>query len=87
MKFLVDASLPRTCVGLIRRHGHEATDVRDIGLGAAPDPIIARHAKCGGLVLASADFDFADIRVYPPLEYTGIVVIDRPAPPSPTFWE
>ncbi|HZL35553.1 MAG TPA: DUF5615 family PIN-like protein [Tepidisphaeraceae bacterium] len=78
MRFLVDASLPRLCAALMRRHGHDADDVRDIGLRCAADPVIARHAKENRVSLVSADFDFADIRVYPPSEYHGIVVINRP---------
>jgi hypothetical protein len=40
--FLVDASLPRTTSDLLRRYGHQATDVRDIGLGTAPE---SRHCR------------------------------------------
>jgi predicted nuclease of predicted toxin-antitoxin system len=32
MRFLIDADLPRSVAEVIRRHGHEAIDVRDIGL-------------------------------------------------------
>jgi predicted nuclease of predicted toxin-antitoxin system len=78
MHFLIDASLPRSTADLIRRAGHLATDVRDIGLGTAADTKIAAHALANRHVLITADFDFADIRVYAPQEYHGIVVIDRP---------
>jgi hypothetical protein len=30
------------------------------------------------MALMSADFDFGDIRVYPPSSYFGLVIIDRP---------
>lgn len=43
--FLVDASLPRATGDLIRQHGYQATDVRDIGLGTASDQDIADHAR------------------------------------------
>jgi hypothetical protein len=33
MRFLVDASLPRSAAPMLRRLGHEAVDVRDIGMG------------------------------------------------------
>jgi predicted nuclease of predicted toxin-antitoxin system len=77
LRFLIDASLPRSSADLARRRGHEAIDVRDIGLGASSDSIIAQHAKRERVTLVSADFDFADIRFYPPADYYGIVVIDR----------
>ena len=66
MRFLIDANLPRSVNAVLRRHGHEATDVH------------AEKAEREGLVILSADFDFADIRSYPPSRYHGIVVIDRP---------
>jgi predicted nuclease of predicted toxin-antitoxin system len=76
--FVVDASMPRSTAALIRSHGHQATDVRDIGLGGAPDEDIAVHAQANQLAIISRDFDFADIRNYPPDQYAGIVVIELP---------
>jgi predicted nuclease of predicted toxin-antitoxin system len=76
--FLVDASLPRGTGPHIQSLGHNATDVRDIGLGGAPDADVARHAQAQGLCLISRDFDFADIRNYPPDQFAGLVVIDLP---------
>ena len=70
--------MPRGTAPLIRSLGHDATDVRDVGLGGAPDAIVADHAKAHGLCLVSRDFDFADIRNYPPDQYAGLVVIDLP---------
>ena len=52
--------------------GHEAVDVRDIGLGAADDSVIASHARKNGLCLVTRDKDFGDIRNYPPADYSGI---------------
>src|SRR5260370_8723712 len=51
--FLVDAGLPRATGDLIRRHGHQATDVRDIGLGTASDQDIADHARQHQLAIVS----------------------------------
>ncbi len=42
MRFLIDADLPRTAGDVVRRHGHEAIDVRDIGMRSAKDPKIAQ---------------------------------------------
>ena len=79
MHFLIDASLPRTTVALLVSLGHTATDVRDIGLGDADDEVIAAHAQERGLALMSRDFDFADVRNYPPADYAGIAVVDLPS--------
>jgi predicted nuclease of predicted toxin-antitoxin system len=78
MQFLIDADLPRPTADLVRSFGHEATDVRDIGLGGAPDNRVAAHAQSQGLCLLTGDFDFADIRDYPPDEYPGLVVFVFP---------
>lgn len=76
--FLVDASLPRCVAGLIRSHGHSATDVRDIGLGTASDSRIAAHAKENQLVLISVDGDFGNNKDYPPADYAGLVIVQSP---------
>jgi len=78
MRFLIDADLPRPTADLVRGFGHEAVDVRDIGLGASPDRHIAAHARSHGLCLLTGDFDFADVRDYPPEDYAGLVVFVLP---------
>jgi predicted nuclease of predicted toxin-antitoxin system len=78
MTFLVDADLPRSAVDVVRRHGYDAVDVRDIGLRHADDSEIASHAQREQQCLVTDDFDFADIRNYPPQQYAGIVVLVIP---------
>lgn len=50
----------------------------DIGLGAAADHVIAAFAQSQQLCVLTRDFDFADVRNYPPSEYFGIVVFELP---------
>ncbi len=78
MHFLIDASLPRSAARMVRHLGHDATDVRDIGMGSATDDLIAAHARSHQLTPVTRDFDFADIRNYPPADYSGIVVLQLP---------
>ena len=78
MRFLVDADLPRRTAGLIRSYGHESEDVRDVGLGGAGDGQVAEYARAQRMCLLTGDFGFADIRVYPPEDYAGIVVLGLP---------
>lgn len=78
MRFLIDADLPRSTVDLVRSFGHEAIDVRDIGLTSAPDERVVLYAKTHSLCLLTGDFDFADIRDYRPEDYAGIVVFVFP---------
>ncbi len=85
MRFLIDADLPRSSNDVVRRHGHEVLDVRDIGLGSAKDPSIVHYAQTEGLCLITGDYDFADIRNYPPDQYAGIVVLHLPRTATATY--
>jgi predicted nuclease of predicted toxin-antitoxin system len=78
MKFLLDANMPRSSAGVLRSLGHEADDVRDILASGADDATVAAHAKTHKLALVTRDFDFSDIRNYPPTDYSGIVVLELP---------
>ena len=75
MRFLIDANLPRSLVGAIRQLGHGVEFARDIGLASAPDEAIFARARDSGAAIVTRDLDFADIRLYPPEQYAGIVVI------------
>ena len=61
MHFPIDADLPRSVGALIRSYGHNATDIRDIGMRRALDATIAQHAQREGLCLLTGDFDFSDV--------------------------
>jgi predicted nuclease of predicted toxin-antitoxin system len=76
MRFIVDANLPRGLAEAIRTLGHEATDVRDTPLGTAPDPDIDAYARAERCCLLTLDWDFADVRSYPPQDRAGIVVFE-----------
>lgn len=62
MHVLIDASMPGSTLSLIQSLGHDAIDIRDIGLGGAPDADIAAYAQANGFRILTRDFDFADIR-------------------------
>lgn len=79
MRFLIDEDLPRSMDNLLRQCGHEAIDVRDIGLRGATDTEIATYVQKHELCLLSGDMGFADIRNYPPGKYSGVVVLHLPA--------
>jgi predicted nuclease of predicted toxin-antitoxin system len=78
MRFLVDANLPRSALGLLQGFGHVAEHVSDCGLAAASDFDIAARACGTRAALLTRDLDFADIRRYPPAHYQGLVVIRLP---------
>jgi hypothetical protein len=76
--FLVDANLPRATGDLIRQCGHQAQDVRDIGLGTASDQRIADHARQHQFAILSSDQDFGNVLLFPPAHFHGLVVIRPP---------
>jgi hypothetical protein len=79
MRFLLDASMPRCAVGVVTAHGGEAMFLRDMGLAAIPDSEVAALAEQREATLVTRDFDFADIRNYPPADFrAGIIVINLP---------
>ena len=78
MKFLLDANMPRSAASLLREAGHAVEDVRDVLPNGANDATVAAHARAGQLILITRDFDFADIRNYPPDDYAGIIVLQLP---------
>jgi predicted nuclease of predicted toxin-antitoxin system len=78
MRFLVDGDLPRSTKILLQQYKHEAVDVRDINLRGAKDYQIASYARTNGLCILTGDFDFSDVRNYPPSQYAGLVVLKLP---------
>jgi predicted nuclease of predicted toxin-antitoxin system len=78
MRFLIDADLPRSTKALVESFGHEAIDVREIGMGSADDAAIAARAQGEQLCLLTGDFGFADVRNYPPAQYAGLVIFELP---------
>jgi len=74
VRFLIDANMPRRSGDLIRSCGHDAIDVRDVGMADSPDEPIAALARSERRCILTRDKDFGNIRDYPPAEYAGIVV-------------
>ena len=78
MRFLIDANLPRAAIVVCQKFGHQVEFARDIGMAAASDEQIAERAVQSGAALLTRDLDFADVRRYPPDQYSGIVVLRLP---------
>lgn len=75
MQFKVDENLPVEVAGLLRAAGHDAVTVQEQNLAGSPDTDIAQICRQENRALLTLDTDFADIRAYPPSQYTGIVVL------------
>jgi hypothetical protein len=75
MKFKIDENLPVEVANLIRQAGYDAVTVLEQHLGGAPDPEIASVCQEEGRASITLDTGFADIRVYPPVQFPGLVVL------------
>lgn len=76
--FLVDESLPRIVTRELLAAGHDATDVRDVGLRGAPDDQVFARARSEKRIVISGDVDFANTLRFPPGSHAGIVVLRLP---------
>ena len=61
MKLLVDNALSPALADLLRRAGHDAVHVRDVGLHHASDEEIFERAVAEDFVIVSADTDFSTL--------------------------
>ncbi len=61
MRFLVDAQLPPALAEWLRKKGHEATHVREVGLRDADDRSIWAHAVAEAAIMVTKDEDFATL--------------------------
>ena len=60
---------------MIEALGYDVVDVRDILSAASPDSAVASAALAENRVIVTRDFDFANVLLYPPEKYPGIIVL------------
>jgi predicted nuclease of predicted toxin-antitoxin system len=75
MRFKIDENLPIEVKQVLQEAGYEATTVVDESLSGAPESDIARVCRRERRAIITLDLDFADIRHYPPEEYSGLIVL------------
>ncbi len=75
MKFKVDENLPVEIAEILRAADHDVLMVFDQGLQGGSDSRIASVCKQEERVIVTLDLDFADIRAYPPEQFSGIIVL------------
>lgn len=71
MRFLADAGISPKTVDFLRRSGHEALHVRELGMHRAPDRLLIEKARAEGRILLTFDLDFGEI--------LALGVISRPS--------
>jgi Domain of unknown function (DUF5615) len=74
MKFKLDENLPAELVADFVVAGLDAETVIDEGLTGAPDELITSASRNEQRVLLTMDKGIADLRKYPPQDYSGIVL-------------
>jgi predicted nuclease of predicted toxin-antitoxin system len=76
MQFKIDENLHAEIAVLFSARGHDATTVYDQGLRGADDARIAQCCRDEQRAIVTLDLDFADIRHYPPENYSGSLSCD-----------
>jgi predicted nuclease of predicted toxin-antitoxin system len=75
MNFKIDENLPVEVAELLREAGHDALTVDEQMLSGSSDVDLAQVCKTEERILVTLDTDFADLRLYPPEKYTGLLVL------------
>ena len=75
MRFNVDDNLPDDIAEALQARGHDVETVYGEGLRGKEDPAIAVRCQQEGRTIVTLDLDFANITVYPPDEYPGLIVL------------
>jgi predicted nuclease of predicted toxin-antitoxin system len=78
MKFKLDENLPLEIADEFRSAGYEIDSVQDEGLAGASDGRILAQIQSENQILLTMDKGIADIRLFPPELYPGIVLF-RPS--------
>jgi predicted nuclease of predicted toxin-antitoxin system len=78
MKFKTDENMPVEAADDLRQAGHDVLTVANQQLAGQPDGRVAEVCRLEGRALVTLDLDFSDIRVFPPSDYAGIIVM-RPS--------
>ena len=88
MKFLVDENLPKSLTQRLREEGHDVIDLRNNGKIGITDEEVMKIAFQNNCILITANYKhFANIIMFPPRNYPGIVVIKMPRAPITVMTE
>ena len=75
MLLKIDENLPAEVAERLRGAGHDALSVFEQGLGGSGDERLKGVLQDEGRALLTLDLGFADIRLHPPEEFSGVIVL------------
>jgi predicted nuclease of predicted toxin-antitoxin system len=75
LRFLADHCISNTVVQTLRDAGHEVVRLKNVLPVESPDATVISKAQEIDAILLPMNGDFADIIVYPPKSYKGIVAL------------
>jgi predicted nuclease of predicted toxin-antitoxin system len=75
MRFKLDENLPMSATEPLRQLGHDVDTVHDEALSGAADPQVIAAATADARTLITMDKGLADVRIYPPENYAGIILL------------
>lgn len=83
MRFLIDNALSPVIAEGLRRSGHDAIHVRDLGLAAADDELLFAYGERDRRVLISADTDFGTILALRKVAWPSVILFRGATPRRP----
>src|SRR5271165_4902882 len=75
MLFKLDENLRSDVGDPLLELGHDVSTVYDQGLRGKEDHEIAETCRVEGRILISMDLDFSNIQMFPPANYSGLIVL------------
>jgi len=75
MRFKLDENLAKESATLLAAAGHEALTATEQNLAGSADETLYKACMQEKRTLITLDLGFADIRLYPPQEHSGITVL------------
>lgn len=73
LRFFVDHCIPGSVIRILRDAGYEVLRMRDYIPVDSPDQLVISKAQELNAILLSLNGDFANIVIYPPASFQGIV--------------
>jgi predicted nuclease of predicted toxin-antitoxin system len=75
MRILADECVYQITVDVIRSWGFSVITAQEAGLAGYKNGDVLAYAQNNTLIFLTRDKDFTDVRIYPPSDFNGIIVI------------